>query len=291
MIGRTNVSESVASEPSDGRGRSLRLVPFLFGVALAAGRTELPGAALVTLLGDLGLTGSAARGLLARMKRDGQLAGTRRGRTVDYRLAGPFAEAFHRIRAGAVGADWQGHFHAVLYQVPERHRPFRDQLRRAGIFAGYGLLQQGVLISPSDRRDRLTATLEKAPAAAQVHFGTLQMAIDDARRAAATAWDLAALEHTYRGHLTTLRRALARRSTPPPSGTTLRRFADTTSAILVDTLRASGLPPQLAPDQWSLPELRHVIEEFEKMYLAASVRYLRDVLPATAPTSYGHGAG
>lgn len=39
---------------------------------------------------------SAARGLLARTRRDGQLAASRAGRSVRYRLAGAFAAAVHR---------------------------------------------------------------------------------------------------------------------------------------------------------------------------------------------------
>lgn len=253
-------------------------MPFLFGVAAALDRAELPGPVLVALLGDLGLTAPAARALIARMQRDGQLAGARRGRTVDYRLAGAFAESFHRIRTAATGAPWQGYFHAVLYQVPERHRAFRDLLRRTGLFVGYGLLQQGVLICPSDRRDRLGPVLARTPDDAQVHFGQLHMDRAGAVAAAHTAWDLAALDRTYRAHTRTLRAAVARRSTPPPpDGRTLRRFTDLLSEPLVDTLRATGLPAELAPADWSLPDLRAAIAELQHVYLPPSVAYVRSL--------------
>ncbi|HKT02608.1 MAG TPA: hypothetical protein VJT31_24015 [Rugosimonospora sp.] len=262
----------------------MRLVPFLFGVAFREGVTELPGPVLVRLLGDLGLTAPAARALIARMLRDGQLAGTRRGRTVDYRLAGAFAESFHRIRTAATGAPWPGYFHAVLYQVPERHRAFRDLLRRTGIFAGYGLLQNGVLIAPSDRRDRLAPVLDRAPRDAQVHFGLLHMDTGDALRAAYTAWDLGGLDRRYRAHTRTLRTALARRATPPPAGgPTLRRFADLLSEPLVDTLRATGLPAELAPDGWHLPDLRAAIGEVQQVYLPPAAAYVRALLGGSGP--------
>jgi phenylacetic acid degradation operon negative regulatory protein len=254
-------------------------VPFLFGVALATGRTELPGPVLVSLLGDLGLTAPAARALIARMQRDGQLAGARRGRTVDYRLAGPFAESFHRIRTSATGAPWQGAFHTLLYQIPERHRAFRDLLRRTGQLVGYGLLQQGVLISPSDRREHLAQVLAGTPAGAQVHFARLEMATPDAARAAYTAWDLGVLDRTYRAHARTLRGALARRRTPPaPDGRTLRRFTDLLSGPLVDTLRATGLPVELAPANWSLPDLRAAIDELQQVYLPPCAGYVGRLL-------------
>ena len=273
------MSRSVTSDNGEARGRSVRLVPFLFGVAAELDRAELPGPVLVALLGDLGLTAPAARALIARMQRDGQLAGTRRGRIVDYRLAGAFAESYDWIRTGGTGASWRGEFHAVLYQVPERERAFRDLLRRTGQFVGYGLLQQGVLISPADRRDRLGPVLARKPRDAQIHFGCLVMETVDAARAAYTAWDLGALDRVFRAHTRTLRAALARRSTPPPpDGRTLRRLTGLITEPLVDTLRAAGLPTELAPPDWSLPDLRAAIQDVERLYLPASAEYLRGLL-------------
>ena len=107
-----------------------------------------------------------------------------------------------------MGSPWRGHFHTVLYQVPERHRPFRDTLRRTALFAGYGLLQQGVLLCTEDRRDRLAGVLADAPADAQIHFARLELPTPDAARAARTAWRLDELDDLYRAHAATLRAAL-----------------------------------------------------------------------------------
>lgn len=274
----TNVRESVTSSGPPGRGRSVRLVPFLFGIAGALDRTELPGPVLVRLLGDLGLTAPAARALIARMQRDGQLAGRRTGRTVDYRLVGEFARAFERIRTAATGPPWTGQFHALLYQVPERHRAFRDQLRRVAVFAGYGLLQQGVLISAVDRRTQLADLLAAAPDGAQLLFCELRLSTVDASRAAYQAWDLGALAQTYRRHTRALRAAIDRHGTPRPDGRTLRRLADLLGEPLVDTLRATALPPELIPPDWPLPQLRTAIGELQRGYMPPIVEYVGGLL-------------
>ncbi|MBO0870877.1 MAG: hypothetical protein J2P15_20170 [Micromonosporaceae bacterium] len=256
-------------------------MPFLFGIADrgTGDSAGLPGPVLVRLLGDLGLSVPAARALIARMTANGQLAATRRGRAADYRLAGPFAESYHRIRTGATGAPWAGYFHAVLYQVPERNRAFRDLLRRTGIFAGYGLLQQGVLISPTDRSDRLEPVLAQTPRAAQVHFGELHMDHPAAIRAAYAAWDLGALDRTYRAHARRLRAALARRSGPlPPDGRTLRRLCDLLTTPLVDLLRSTGLPAELAPEDWSRPDLLKAIEQLQATYAPPAAAYVQRLL-------------
>jgi len=236
---------------------------------------------LVRLLGDLGLSVPAARALIARMRRDGQLAATRRGRTVEYRLAGAFAESFHRIANRATGAPWAGCFHAVLYQVPERHRAFRDLLRRTGTFAGYGLLQQGVLISPTDRRERLEQVLARTPRDAQVHFGELRMDRAAAARAAYAAWDLGALDRIYRAHTRNLRAALAKRGGPPPAeGRTLRRLSEVVTKPLVDLLLSTGLPAELAPEGWSRPEMEKAIDEVQQAYVPPAAAYVRRLLTA-----------
>jgi phenylacetic acid degradation operon negative regulatory protein len=258
----------------------VRLVPFLFGLAR---RTGLPGPVLVRLLTDLALSESAARGLIARMQRAGQLAGTRHGRTVHYRLAGSFAQAFERIRTAPAPPAWQGAFHALLYQVPENRRAFRDQLRRAAVLAGYGVLQQGVLIALTDRRHELAGILADRPRDSHVYFGQLAMATPDAARAAATAWDLPDLGRTFQAQARRLRAVLARRAGPPrPTGATLRRFENLVSAPLTDTLRASGLPAELLPEDWPLPDLRAALDEVMRHYGPPCGRYVAGLLAGPA---------
>ena len=256
----------------------MAMVPFLFGVA---GRTELSGTALNRLLGDLGLSASAARALVARMRRDGSLASTRRGRATDYRLAGTFEQAFRRVRdhAERPPSTWTGSFHAVLYQVSERHRAFRDALRRAALLSGYGLLQHGVLIALTDRTPAIADVLDRRPGEARVFVTSVGMDTADAARAAATAWDLGGLTLTYRAHVEELERALADRSDQPAaSASTLRRFADLARAPMTDTLRDPGLPPELLPDGWIGARLRQVIGEVNARFGPAAVAYVRAVL-------------
>jgi phenylacetic acid degradation operon negative regulatory protein len=271
----TIVKESVTSQPGgtgSSRGRSVRLVPFLYGVS---GRTELSGPVLVQLLGDLDLTATAARALIARMQRAGQLAGRRQGRSVHYRLVGSFAQAFERIRTGGTAPVWDGSFHALLYAVPESQRAFRDQLRRTALFVGYGLLQQGVLIAPTDRSRELATILAGAPHDCQLYRTRLHLAPEDATRAAATAWDLAGLDRTYRAQTRRLHAALRGRATPPPAtGATLRRLEDLVSTPLLDTLRVTGLPAELLPADFGLADLRAAIGETTSRYRPACVAHI-----------------
>ncbi|WP_169510924.1 PaaX family transcriptional regulator C-terminal domain-containing protein [Actinomycetospora chiangmaiensis] len=153
------------------QGTPVALVAALFGTS---GRTDLPGPALVALLGDLGLRPDAARRALARMRDAGQLTTTRRGRRVDHHLAGAFGASVLRLRDDrGTPPPWDGAFHTLLHHVPESARPYRDRLRRAAVLVGYGPWQPGVLISPVDRSAGLREVLADVPPDASVVLGRL----------------------------------------------------------------------------------------------------------------------
>lgn len=259
------------------RSRTIGLVPFLFG--LADGPT-LPAAVLNRLLVDLGMSPAAAKAQLARMRQRGQLATTRRGRTVDYRLAGPFAESFQRIRTWAPSSpSWDGSFHALLYQVPEAARAFRDQFRRNALLVGYGLLQQGVLIAVDDRSGALAGILADRPANATVYPARLRLSLPDARTAAATAWALPDVARRYLRHCRTLRAALADSAHRPESGpTAVRRLAELMNAPAIDSLLAPDLPAELLPEDWPSGQLADLIGRVAERYGPAASGYVRSLV-------------
>lgn len=262
-------------------GRNAGLLAFLFG---AAGRAELSGVALTRLLGTFGVGESAVRALLARMRRAGDVTGARHGRTVHYRLAGRFAAGFARIEAGAGRAApvWDGAFHALLYQVPEEHRPFRDALRRTAVLTGYGQLQPGVLIALADRTEHLAEVLDRRPDGARIQPARLAFSPEEAAAAASAAWDLPGLGAAYRGHLERMRAALAGTARPPADGATLVRMAELTMAPMVDTLGDPGLPPELLPADWPLPDLWQAIGRVHERYGPPAAAYVERVLAGEA---------
>lgn len=264
----TTVNEKHTSRDWPSRGRGAGEVAFLFGLA---GRTELPGAVLRRMLGDLGHTAGATRTLLARMVRQGALASRREGRATSYALAGEFRLGFERVRRQAMTTPvtWTGEFHAVLHAVPEEHRAFRDQLRRTAVLAGYGTLQPGVLVSLTDRRHVLADVLAAAPPDAHVRLGTLGLPVDEAAEAASVAWDLPGLAAVYAGHVARLDAAEPR---------DLRTFVETYQPALTDTLREPALDPVLLPPDWPGAELRRAFRRFDARHAPLVKGYLRDVL-------------
>lgn len=267
----TIVNELHTSPERTARGQGVGQVAFLFGLA---GRTELPGTALRRMLGDVGHSPDAARTLLARMVRAGQLSSHRQGRTTAYALAGPFLAAWERVRDQAMtrSVGWPGHFHAVLHAVPEEHRAFRDQLRRAAVLSGYGVLQPGVLIALTDRSAALAVVLADVPPTARVRLTTLGMSREDAADAAAVAWDLDGLAGRFREHVTRLD---ALDHDRPDA---FRAYVDTLQPALTDTLREPALEPSLLPPEWPGPGLRAALGRAGARHRAVVDAYLDGVL-------------
>ena len=252
-------------------------VAFLFGLA---GRTELAGSVLRRMLGDLGHTPGAVRTLLARMVRGGQLSSHRQGRTTAYALAGGFLAAWERVRDQAMTrpVPWPGHFHAVLHAVPEEHRAFRDQLRRAAVLSGYGVLQPGVLVALTDRSAVLADVLVAAPPDARVWVTTLGLSRADAAAAAVVAWDLPGLAERFRSHT---RRLEALDPDGPDRSSALRAFVRTLQPALTDTLREPALDPALMPGDWPGPALRAAVGQVSARHQPLVADYLHDVLGPT----------
>lgn len=255
----------------------------MFGLS---GRSELPGVALNRLLVDLGLSASAAKAMLARMRQRGQLAARRTGRGSEYRLAGVFERGFQRIRSGPnrQAAAWTGWFHALLYQVPETDRSFRDLLRRNALLVGYGLLQQGVLIAMADHTEALAATLARQPASATVYHAELRLSVGVARTVAAQAWALPDVERVLLRHCQDLEDALADAPHAPvdPTAKTLRRFAEIVNPPMIDTLLAPDLPAELLPEDWPMGRLFELIGRLHQQYGPAVASYIEGLLGGEA---------
>jgi len=291
------------------------LVSFLFGLAE---REELPGPAIIALLEDLGVGASAARSAIARMRTEGILEARRRGRVSDYRLAGPAASGFRRARdqahppGGESGSGWDGTFHGILFRAPEPQRRHRDRLRTAALLAGYVMLRPGLMIAVEDQWGTLSEVVSEMPQTVDVSPLTLRMRPEDARRAAAEAWDLAGLDGHLRELAETIRHGLAESDPDPgapapwaPASAPASAISAPASAASASTSAAPGegaealrtmvaltlpvyralivvptLPPELLPPDWSLPELLALVGQAHARYAAPAQEHLNRALAA-----------
>jgi phenylacetic acid degradation operon negative regulatory protein len=182
-------------------GTASELLATLMGDYWFHSRGYIPSAALVRLLGELGVGADATRAALSRLARKGWLEGERRGRRTAYRLAPAIADAAieqgrHLMRFGAEPVTWDGVWTCVAFSVPEGDAHLRPLLRRRLRALKLGALFDGLWITPHaplDALDRCLAELGIADAA-------VLRATEVPRPAGVAlvaAWDLPALRRRY----------------------------------------------------------------------------------------------
>ncbi len=234
------------------------LVFFAFGVARVGPGDSLSGPVLVRLLADLGVSASATRSLLLRMRREGWLISTRTGRLAHYRLAPIVTATEGRLERQLRGErpKWNGAFAGLLYSIPERHRAFRDRLRRSAQLVGYATLRPGLLLASSDRWDDLAVVLEHPPHGSQLLRARVELSDDDSRRVARELWQLAPLAVRYRAVMHSALAAIERAERRPPSGrSAFTAFVAATLPIFEVSAADPDLPTELLPADWPSAEL------------------------------------
>ena len=262
------------------------VVAFAFGVARAHQGDAVPGPVLIRLLADLGISGPAARSLVLRMRREGWLTSERAGRQARYRLAPLTAAAQARVEGQLRGSrpGWDGSFSGVLFTVPERHRSFRDRLRRSAQLLGYVTLQPGLLIAATDRHEELTGLLPPRPAGSQVLRTRLAFSPEDTRSIVSQLWDLDGLAARYRAVLADAGRRTSRAEKQPAAGAeAFRNFAAATLPLYQASADDPDLPGELLPAGWPGQQVGQAIGRAFQAFGPA----LGDYLAAVASPSAG----
>jgi len=224
-------------------------VGFVFGV-LAASR--LSGPVLVALLGELGLHPSAARNALTRMMHMGALTTARVGRTGLYALADQPRRKYRQVEGTTLDEPWDGSFHCIVYDIPERERGFRDRFRHLAAFNTYGSLRPGVLVSTRAHSPQMDEVIAARPGGVRIHCARLHPSdMAHAQQMASEAWNLSALAGRYTRVIATIdaerRAGIGPLDDPWPAVRRLRRLYDEVVGLQLDD---PDLPPELLPADW-----------------------------------------
>jgi len=110
---------------------------------------------IIDVFARIGVSEEAVRSTLTRMVKRGLLARHRKGRRMYFgltaRSAAMLEEGHQRIwQRGAVNRDWDGTWTMVAFSLPDAWRSQRHDLRSRLIWAGFGLLQNGLWIAPGE---------------------------------------------------------------------------------------------------------------------------------------------
>jgi phenylacetic acid degradation operon negative regulatory protein len=135
------------------------------------------------------------------MTRKGWLASEKFGRrsqySVTFRGQALLEEGFRRIFEPII-TEWDGHWHLVLYSLPEKKRRMRHTLRTRLTWLGFGRLAYGTWLSPHDRSHDLNVVLDDLALTQNVdQFSGVYLGLASADDLVHRCWNLDALESQY----------------------------------------------------------------------------------------------
>jgi phenylacetic acid degradation operon negative regulatory protein len=275
--------------------RTSQLLTTLLGGYWFANDGFVPSAAIAAVLAEFGIGAEAARAALSRSSRRGRLEGTRSGRTTAYRLApGVRDRAVALSRSlmgfGAVPVAWDGTWTCVAFSVPEADRPRRLALRRRLRELGFGVLFDGLWISPRAPVAEVDAALGELGIATAAVLRVTEVARPDGVDLLA-AWDLDALRHRYDGFLTTVRRVGPRLAAGEiGSAEALVTRTEVLAGWRDLVTHDPGLPDELLPAAWPRAEARRCfVEVYDGLGPLAEARVQQLVAPHPAtPLPHHH---
>ena len=282
------------SEPTPAL-RSQDLVFTLFGDYLLGRDDPVPTAALITLLGQLGLSPMAVRTVLSRMTRKRWLTVERRGTRSAYGLTRKgrrlLEEGRQRIYHPPHRETWDGQWSIVTFSIPEGRRDRRDSLRTKLAWLGFGSLSNGVWISPHDVLPEVRAVAEALKVGDYLEmFRGTHAGFSSPTEVVSRCWDLEALDRRYEAFIARWRRDVEHCRSCGMTGARARVHAPCTAPadcfrrrfMLVHEYRAFPmddpyLPRPLLPSGWKGDEAAQLFETYHDVLTVPAERYVADV--------------
>ncbi|MGW1196397.1 PaaX family transcriptional regulator [Streptomyces sp. NPDC002536] len=217
----------------------------------------VPIAALIRLLGSVGVDAPSVRSAVSRLKRRGLLvAGRTASGAAGYGLSSAARQLLEdgdrRIYGRPSARSGQGWLLAV-FSVPEEERHKRHLLRSRLARLGFGTAAPGVWIAPAHVHDETRHTLERLGLSGYVDlFRGSHLGFEPTVESVARWWDLEALAKQHRTFLETHEPVLRRwsRRRPVPAEAAYRDYL-----LALDSWRRlpyadPGLPAGLLPSDW-----------------------------------------
>ena len=243
--------------PPGGPARPRRLIMTLYGCYGRAEDNWLSVAALIRLMGDLGVDSQAVRSSVSRLKRRGLLCSLARSGAAGYALSGTglsvLREGDIRIfgrRRAAAGDGWV----LVAFSVPEAERGKRHELRTTLARLGFGAVAPGVWVAPGTLASQAMDALGRrgldryADVFAAEHLGSAALAAQVRQW-----WDLDAIAARYErftAHYQPLAAQLASGG-PLPARAAFQAYIPLLASWQELPYADPGLPLELLPAGWA----------------------------------------
>lgn len=231
----------------------------LYGDYISHYGKEIWIGSLIRLLQEFGHNEQAVRAAISRMNKQGWVQASKKGNKSYYRLT---AQGVKRINEAAKRIfkwqpeEWDGRWRLLMYTIPEDKRYVRDALRQEILWSGFGMLANGLWISPNRLEEEVNSLIVKYDIQSYVHFfineyqgpQTNQQLVRD-------CWDLDDINRHYEAFIDHYSRKYAADKKKIEKGEMTNGQCFVERARLVHEYRKflfidPGLPAELLPEKW-----------------------------------------
>ncbi|MFH8410825.1 PaaX family transcriptional regulator C-terminal domain-containing protein [Streptomyces sp. NPDC018019] len=252
----------------------------------------VPVAALIRLLGAVGVDPPSVRSAVSRLKRRGLLVAAR---TESGAAAYGLSEAAHQLLDdgdrriyGRPSPGPSDGWVLAVFSVPEQERHKRHLLRSRLARLGFGTAAPGVWIAPAHLYDETRHTLDRLHLSPYVDLFTgAHAGFTPTADAVARWWDLDALAERHRAflhvHEPVLRRWTGRRPGPPEAA--YRDYLLALDAWRRLPYADPGLPPPLLPEGWPGGRAADVFGRLHTELRAVGAQFVRAVAGGAGRTA------
>ena len=282
----TAVEETAEAGSASGTPRPRQLIVTLYGLYARQNHGWLSVAAVVRLMGDLGVDEQAVRSSISRLKRRGLLVATRVGGAAGYELspvaheilADGDARIFGRRRA-TVADGWL----LVVFSVPESERDKRYQLRSQLTRLGFGTVAPGVWVAPGHLETEANEVLARLGVTGYAEvFRGQHVAFGNLRENVSRWWDLDALRKLYAAFLARYRPVRERWSGRSAEDTAeaFAEYVEMVTAWRQLPYADPGLPLELLPPNWNGVEAEELFAALRERLAGPAGRHATTALVA-----------
>ncbi|HEX6923331.1 MAG TPA: phenylacetic acid degradation operon negative regulatory protein PaaX [Bacillales bacterium] len=258
----------------------------LYGDYISHYGSEIWIGSLIRLLEAFGHNEQSVRAAISRMSKQGWVQSRRDGNKSYYCLTERgrkrINEAAKRIFKLQPEA-WDGKWRMLMYTIPEEKRAIRDELRKEIVWSGFGMLSNGLWISPNRLEKQVNDLIDKYEIAPYVHFFISEyQGPRENEKLVRECWNLDEINERYEQFINHYSRKFVIGKSKIEKGEMTDGECFVERARLVHEYRKflfvdPGLPEKLAPEKWLGSYASSLFSDYYKALAHPASRFFESV--------------
>lgn len=231
----------------------------LFGDYIRYYGNEIWVGSLIKLLEPFDHNEQSIRSAVSRMSKQGWIVSRREANKSYYSLTERGKKRMEEA-AGRIyrmePAEWDGKWRTLLYTIPEERRHIRDELRKELIWSGFGLLSNGVWITPNQLKEQIYDIIDKYDIKEDVYFFEAKNeGFQVNKQIIRSCWDIDHINMLYEKFIHAYEEKMIANAMKIERGDMSDQDCFVERTLLVHYYRKSlfvdpGIPKELLPEKW-----------------------------------------